>query len=71
VGEADIPLFTPARFSITGSGLTCGYEVGPAISSEYAAPHRLNATIVSAFVDVTGAPYRDVVAELAAILAEQ
>jgi arylsulfatase A-like enzyme len=71
VGEGDIPLFTPARFSITASGLTCGYEVGPAISSEYVAPHRLNATILSAFVDVTGAPYRDVVAELAAIMAEQ
>jgi len=71
VGEADIPLFTPARFSITGSGLTCGYEVGPAISIDYVAPHRLNAAIVRAHVDVSGTPYRDVVAELAAILSEQ
>jgi arylsulfatase len=71
VGELEIPLFTPARFSITGSGLTCGYEVGPAIAPDYTAPHRFTGTILRAVVDVTGAPYRDVAAELAAIMAEQ
>jgi arylsulfatase len=71
VGEADLPFTTPARFSITGSGLTCGYEVGPAVSAAYTAPFRCNGTIGRAVVDVSGVPYRDVVAELAAILAEQ
>jgi arylsulfatase len=71
VGEAEIPLFTPARFSITGAGLTCGYEVGPAISPDYVAPHRYNGRIRRAIVDVSGAPYRDVAAELDAIMAEQ
>jgi arylsulfatase len=70
-GSVDIALFTPARFSITGSGLTCGYEVGPAISPDYTAPHRFTGTIHRAVVDVTGAPYRDVAAELDAILSEQ
>ena len=30
-----------ARFSITGAGLTCGYEVGPAVSDDYVAPFTL------------------------------
>jgi len=71
VGATDIDFFTPARFSITGSGLTCGYEVGPAISADYVAPNPFGGTITRAIVDVSGAPYRDVVAELQAILAEQ
>jgi arylsulfatase A-like enzyme len=71
VGEVEIPLFTPARFSITGSGLTCGFEVGPSVSDDYLAPHRFNGTIRRAAVDVTGAPYRDLAAEFDAIMAEQ
>lgn len=71
VGAAEMPFTTPGRFSITGAGLTCGYEVGPAISADYRAPNRFAGTIRRATVDVSGAPYRDVVAELAAILAEQ
>ena len=35
VGAADIPHFTPMTFSYTGGGLTCGYEVGPAIGDGY------------------------------------
>jgi arylsulfatase len=71
VGEGEIPFTTPARFSITGSGLTCGYEVGPAVSSLYEAPFRCNGVIVRTVVDVSGQPYRDLAAELAAILSEQ
>ncbi|MFN8040448.1 MAG: arylsulfatase [Acidimicrobiales bacterium] len=70
-GSIDIALFTPARFSITGSGLTCGYDVGPAVSDRYESPFRCTATIRQAVVDVSGTPYRDLEAELAAILAEQ
>ncbi|MBI2705780.1 MAG: arylsulfatase [Actinobacteria bacterium] len=71
VGEGDIPLFTPARFSITGAGLTCGYDVGPAVSPEYDAPFPFTGTIARVVIDVSGRPYRDVEADLAAILAEQ
>ncbi len=70
-GELDIALFTPARFSITGAGLTCGYEVGPAVSDRYTAPFRFTGTIRQAVVDVSGTPYRDLQAELTAIFAEQ
>jgi arylsulfatase len=71
VGEAEIPFVTPARLSITGSGLTCGYEVGPAISDAYVAPFAFTGRIRRAVVDVSGRPYRDAAAELAAIMAAQ
>jgi arylsulfatase A-like enzyme len=71
VGAADIPFTTPARFSIGGSGLTCGYEVGPAVTPDYPAPFRFTGTIHRAVVDVSGSPYRDLAADLAAILSEQ
>ena len=71
VAEGAIAGFTPARFSITGSGLTCGYEVGPAVAPDYVAPFAHPAGIVRAVIDVSGTPYRDLDAEIAAILAEQ
>ena len=71
VGEADLPFVTPARLSITGSGLTCGYEVGPAISFDYVAPFQCTGDILEAIVDVSGLPYRDLKAELAALMAAQ
>ena len=71
VGEGEIPRYTPARFSITNSGLTCGYEAGPAVSGDYAAPFVCNAGIRRVTIDVSGTPYRDVEAEFAAIMAEQ
>ncbi len=71
VGEAELPFTTPARFTIAGSGLTCGYETGPAISADYTAPFRFTHDIRRATVDVAGTPYRDMVAELSAVLSEQ
>ena len=31
VAEGRSPLFTLAAFNVTGAGLTCGYELGPAV----------------------------------------
>jgi arylsulfatase A-like enzyme len=45
VGEGLIPTFTVAAFSATGAGLTCGYEVGPAVGDDYEAPFPCTATI--------------------------
>ena len=39
-GTVEIAHFTPMTFSYTGGGLTCGYEVGPAVSDDYIAPAR-------------------------------
>ncbi len=71
VGRADIPHFTPVRFSITGAGLTCGYEYGPPIGDDYDTPFTVNVGIARVVVDVSGAPYRDPEGEFDAIMSEQ
>jgi arylsulfatase len=71
VGAAEIPHFTPMTFSYTGGGLTCGYEVGPAIGDGYDAPFRANVMIDRVVVDVSGAPHRDAAAEYENIMSEQ
>ena len=71
VGEGLLPRLTPARFSITGGGLTCGYERGPAISSDYDAPFRFTAGLRDVVVDVDGPPAFDAEAEFTAIMSEQ
>jgi arylsulfatase len=68
VGEAPIPRFTLARFSITGAGLTCGYETGPAVSDDYVAPFRCTATIRRVVVEVSGEHERDPMAVFQAIM---
>jgi arylsulfatase len=67
----EIPHFTPMSFSYTGGGLTCGYEVGPAVGEDYEAPFRANFGLSEVTVDVTGSPVRDPMAEFQAIMAEQ
>jgi arylsulfatase len=71
VGEGEIPTFTPMAFSGTGGGLTCGYEVGPAVGDDYRAPFRCTASITRVTVDVFGEHLRDPMAVFAAIMAEQ
>jgi arylsulfatase len=71
VGRGDIPFFTPVRFSITGSGLSVGYELGPAISDDYVAPFPFNAVVHRVVVDVRGTAPRNVEAEYEAIMSEQ
>ena len=71
VADGDIALFTPARFSITGSGLTCGYEVGPAVSPDYVEPFTCTATIHDVVVELIGPAHRDPMAEYVAIMSEQ
>ena len=53
MGEGHIPRFTVAAFSATGAGLTCGYEVGPAVGGDYEAPFRCTATIHTATVTLS------------------
>ncbi len=66
-----IPRFTPSGFNGVGAGLTCGYELGPAVGVDYAAPFPYTGTIVRAEVEVRGPVVRDPLAELEAILSEQ
>lgn len=71
VGEGPIARCTPSGFSGTGVGLTCGYEWGPAIGGDYAAPFTFNGTIHRVTAEVFGPPDRDPLAEIAAILSDQ
>jgi arylsulfatase A-like enzyme len=71
VGEGEIPSVTPARYSITGGGITCGFEQGPPVGDDYVAPFACNATLRRVVVEVLGLPQRDPEAEFEAIMSEQ
>lgn len=71
VGEGKVATFTAARFSITGGGLTCGYDHGPAVSPDYTAPFRADFDLRDVIVEVEGTPHVDAEAEFAAIMSEQ
>jgi hypothetical protein len=71
VAEGVISHFTPQAFNGVGVGLTCGYEWGPAVGNDYAAPDRFNGTILRALVETRGPIVRDPMAEIEAILAQQ
>jgi arylsulfatase A-like enzyme len=71
VGDGKIDRLTPVRHSLTGGGITCGWEQGPAVAPGYVAPFPFTGTIHRVVVDVTGEPYRDVEAEFEAIMSEQ
>ena len=71
VGSGTVERFTPVAYNEVGIGMTCGYEWGPSVGSDYQAPFRFNGTIVRAEVSVTGPVAHDPVAEVAAIMASQ
>ena len=71
VGTGTVERFTPVAFNEVMTGLTCGYEWGPAVGDDYQAPFPFNGTIIRAEVTASGLVVRDPVAEVAAILASQ
>jgi hypothetical protein len=71
VGEAEIPHVTPVRYSITGGGITCGWEQGPPVGTDYEAPFAFTGTVRRVVVEVDGQPHRDENAEFEAIMSEQ
>jgi arylsulfatase A-like enzyme len=71
VGQGHIPAFTVAAFSATGAGLTCGYEVGPAVGDDYAAPFPCTATIHSATVTLSEHVPVNPIVEFERIMSEQ
>ena len=71
VGAGKVDRFTPVAYNDVMIGLTCGYEWGPSVGGDYAAPFAFNGTILRAEVSATGPVVRDPVAEVAAILAAQ
>jgi arylsulfatase A-like enzyme len=63
VGEGEIPHFTPTRFSITGEGLCCGYDLGMPVVDDYRPPFRFTGTLRRVVVEVEGPPFTDPVVE--------
>ena len=60
------------RHSITGGGITCGWEQGTIRRGPgYTAPFPFTGTLHRVVVDVSGEPYRDPEAEFEAIMSEQ
>ena len=71
VGRGFISPTVPIRYSITGAGMTCGWELGPPVGDGYQAPFRCNAGLRRVVLTIGGEPHRDPEAELGAILSEQ
>jgi len=72
VGAGPIQEFTSVRFNIHGAGLTCGYELGPAVGTGYEAPFPFTGELHGVEVDVTDPPGPvDAAAEVDFILSEQ
>jgi arylsulfatase len=73
IGEGPIPRYTRARFNNTGAGLTCGYELGPAVGDDYTAPFRCRVELshVEVRVDISEDARLDPVAKFEAIMSEQ
>lgn len=74
VAEGPVARVPISRYNLTGGGLTCGWEQGPAVGPGYEAPFRFDGVIEKVVVetDEGGAdPARAVLADLDAILAEQ
>jgi arylsulfatase len=71
VAEGHIPTFTVAAFSATGAGLTCGYELGPAVGDDYEAPFRCTATIHHASVTLSEQVPVNPMVEFERIMSEQ
>jgi arylsulfatase A-like enzyme len=71
VGQGDIPRFTPQAFNYHGAGISCGYELGPAVGEGYEVPFACTAVIHRVVVDVFERPTVNFEARFAAIMAEQ
>ena len=55
VGRGEIPRTTPVRHSISGAGMTCGWEQGPPVGPGYSAPFACTGTITSISRNITPA----------------
>ena len=71
VGEGDIERVPLTRYSITGGGLTCGWEQGPPVGEGYTSPFAFAGTLERVVIEVDGDVHRDPAAEFDALMAEQ
>jgi len=71
VGAGDIPRFTPARFSITDAGLSCGYDWAMPVVDDYRAPFRFTGKLHTVTIDLSGDLIKDHEAETRIAMARQ
>jgi hypothetical protein len=71
VGSGAIPRFTPARFSLTGAGVTCGYSNGLPVAPGIVPPFHFTGVLHRVEVSVDGDPFLDVVGEVRAAMTSQ
>jgi arylsulfatase len=71
VGEGDIARVPLTRYNITGGGLTCGWEQGPAVGDGYRAPFRFTGRLERVLITADGAVARHPQAEFDALMSEQ
>jgi arylsulfatase len=71
VGEGDIRRVPMTRYNLTGGGLTCGWEQGPAVGEDYTAPFRFTGILHWVALEANGEVHRDPQAEFDAIMSEQ
>ncbi|UDY35025.1 arylsulfatase [Dermatobacter hominis] len=71
VGRASLAEVTVVAFNGTGTGLTCGYEIGPAVGEGYEAPFPFDSTLHRVDVALSEVPAVNPLTELERILFEQ
>jgi len=71
VGEGEIPRFTPARFSLTGAGVTCGYCNGLPVCDDIVPPFTFSGVIHGVTVSLDGDAFVDAEGEARAAIAAQ
>jgi arylsulfatase len=73
VGTGEVARTTPVRHSISGAGITCGWEQGPPVGPGYTAPFACTGVLRRVDVEVLAAdgPAEDHDATFAAIMSEQ
>jgi arylsulfatase len=71
VARGEIPCFTPARFSITGAGLTVGRGNPLAVGDDYSGPFPFTGELARVVIEVDGAPFTDPAAEAEVALRTQ
>jgi arylsulfatase len=64
VASAELARTAPVRFALAGEGLCCGYDDGTPVSDAYSSPFAFTGSIGRVLVDLSGAPIRDLAAEV-------
>ena len=71
VGKGEIPRFTPARFSLTGAGVTCGYSGGLPVTDAITPPFTFTGVIHRVTVSLDGDAFVDPEGEVRAAMLAQ